>query len=101
MAGAQTRRRRAKTTMPRPAMISAVPPASRGHEVVPVLASAVAAGRSTALKSLEDLGYEAVDNLPLSLLPNLLSVPSPPPLAIGIDVRTRDFGAVPTVHARH
>ncbi|MBL8669216.1 MAG: hypothetical protein JNK11_01070, partial [Alphaproteobacteria bacterium] len=24
------------------------------------------AGRSTTLKSLEDLGYEAVDNLPLS-----------------------------------
>ena len=25
------------------------------------------AGRSTALRSLEDLGYEAIDNLPLSL----------------------------------
>jgi len=50
------------------------------------------AGRSTALKAFEDMGYEAVDNLPLSLLPNLLSVPSPPPLAIGVDVRTRDFG---------
>src|SRR6185503_19541382 len=33
-----------------------------------------------------------VDNLPLSLLPNLLSASSPPPLAIGVDVRTRDFG---------
>ncbi len=30
------------------------------------------AGRSTALKALEDMGYEAVDNLPLSLLPNLV-----------------------------
>jgi len=50
------------------------------------------AGRSTALKSLEDMGYEAVDNLPLSLLPNLLAAPMQgPPLAIGIDVRTRDF----------
>jgi UPF0042 nucleotide-binding protein len=29
------------------------------------------AGRSTALKVLEDLGYEAIDNLPLSLLPHL------------------------------
>jgi len=27
------------------------------------------AGRSTALKAFEDMGYEAVDNLPLSLLP--------------------------------
>jgi UPF0042 nucleotide-binding protein len=50
------------------------------------------AGRSTALKALEDLGYEAVDNLPLSLLPNLLAAPAPAPLAIGLDVRTRDFG---------
>src|SRR6185312_7764050 len=50
------------------------------------------AGRSTALKAFEDMGYEAVDNLPLSLLPNLLSASSPPPLAIGVDVRTRDFG---------
>ena len=30
------------------------------------------AGRSTALKALEDMGYEAVDNLPLSLLPSLV-----------------------------
>ena len=50
------------------------------------------AGRSTALKVLEDMGYEAVDNLPLSLLPNLLNAPAAPPLAIGVDVRTRDFG---------
>jgi UPF0042 nucleotide-binding protein len=51
------------------------------------------AGRSTALKALEDMGYEAVDNLPLSLLPNLLVAPAQrPPLAIGVDVRTRDFG---------
>jgi len=52
------------------------------------------AGRSTALKALEDLGYEAVDNLPLSLVPSLVShQPHTMPLAIGADVRTRDFGA--------
>ncbi len=52
------------------------------------------AGKTTALKALEDLGYEAVDNLPLSLLGNLVrSVDRfPRPLAIGIDIRTRDFG---------
>jgi UPF0042 nucleotide-binding protein len=51
------------------------------------------AGRSTALKALEDMGYEAVDNLPLTLLPDLLRAPaSRPPLALGVDVRTRDFG---------
>ena len=51
------------------------------------------AGRSTALKMLEDMGYEAVDNLPLSLLPPLIDVRrrAPQPLAVGIDFRTRDF----------
>lgn len=51
------------------------------------------AGRSTALKALEDMGYEAVDNLPLSLLPSLVAGEPRParPIAIGIDVRTRDF----------
>ena len=51
------------------------------------------AGRSTALKALEDLGYEAVDNLPLSLLASLVRPGDRParPLAIGIDSRTREF----------
>jgi UPF0042 nucleotide-binding protein len=49
------------------------------------------AGRSTALKGLEDLGYEAVDNLPVSLLGALLAVPGGQKLAIGIDARTRAF----------
>jgi RNase adaptor protein for sRNA GlmZ degradation len=50
------------------------------------------AGRSTALKLLEDLGYEAVDNLPLSLLPRLVGSKCRHPVAVGIDTRTRDFG---------
>lgn len=52
------------------------------------------AGRSTALKSFEDLGYEAVDNLPLTLLEGVvLGGPvDRPPLAVGVDIRTRDFG---------
>ena len=33
------------------------------------------AGRTTAIRALEDLGYEAIDNLPLSLLPRLLDGP--------------------------
>ncbi len=50
------------------------------------------AGRGTAIKVLEDLGFEAIDNLPLTLLPRLLD--GPPlarPLALGIDPRNRDF----------
>lgn len=48
-------------------------------------------GLSTAMKCLEDLGYEAVDNLRLSLLQPLVSQPHDRPLVIGIDSRTRDF----------
>lgn len=54
------------------------------------------AGHSTALKTLEDMGYEAVDNLPLSLLQSLAARPGADvarPLAIGIDIRTRGFTA--------
>ena len=52
------------------------------------------AGKSTTLKALEDLGYEAVDNLPLSLVGSLVGKPGQHagPLAIGVDIRTRDFG---------
>ena len=50
------------------------------------------AGRSTAINVLEDLGFEVIDNLPLSLLPRLLEGPPPTrPLALGVDVRNRDF----------
>ncbi|PZU08743.1 RNase adapter RapZ [Sphingomonas sp.] len=56
------------------------------------------AGRTTALKSLEDLGWETSDNLPLALVDRLLASPPPPgdveddrPLAVGIDSRTRGF----------
>lgn len=50
------------------------------------------AGRSTAIHALEDLGYEAIDNLPLSLIPRLLDgPPRPVPLALGLDARNRDF----------
>jgi UPF0042 nucleotide-binding protein len=49
------------------------------------------AGRSSCLKILEDVGYEAVDNLPFQLLTRLLRSGEPPerPLAIGVDSRTR------------
>ena len=69
---------------------------SENTSLIVIVTGMSGAGRSTALKALEDLGYEAVDNLPLSLS----SLPSPGngsdrPLAIGVDARTRDFGAEP------
>ncbi|MDE0588417.1 RNase adapter RapZ [Halocynthiibacter sp. C4] len=52
------------------------------------------AGRSTAINALEDAGYEAIDNLPLSLVPRLLEgAAHSVPLALGIDARNRDFSA--------
>ncbi|MCA1774939.1 MAG: RNase adapter RapZ [Paracoccaceae bacterium] len=51
------------------------------------------AGRSTAINALEDLGYETIDNMPLSLMPQLLVETSDHPLAVGVDVRNRDFSA--------
>jgi UPF0042 nucleotide-binding protein len=52
------------------------------------------AGKSSALKALEDHGYEAVDNLPLTLLGALVlgGRGLDHPTAIGVDIRTRDFG---------
>jgi len=52
------------------------------------------AGRSTALRALEDGGYESVDNLPLALLSAVVrgEAAENRPLALGLDIRTRDFG---------
>lgn len=55
------------------------------------------AGKTSALKVLEDLGYEAVDNLPVLLLSALVQGGGDRPLAVGIDIRTRDFGVEPVL----
>ncbi|UWQ28427.1 RNase adapter RapZ [Leisingera sp. M523] len=50
------------------------------------------AGRTTAINVLEDLGFEAIDNLPLRLLPGLIDAAAAPrPMALGLDSRNRDF----------
>lgn len=71
------------------------------------------AGKSTALNTLEDIGWEVVDNLPFVLLERLLDTRQPEgaegsrPLALGIDSRTRGFAAqaiinrVKTMRASH
>lgn len=50
------------------------------------------AGKSTALKMLEDVGYFCIDNLPLALLPKLVEILRVPStefnkVALGIDIR--------------
>ncbi|MFY9319890.1 RNase adapter RapZ [Lentibacter algarum] len=65
------------------------------HKQLVLVTGPSGAGRGTAINALEDLGYEAIDNLPLSMIGRLLD--GPPldrPLALGLDVRNRDFSAV-------
>ncbi|WP_210529376.1 RNase adapter RapZ [Rubellimicrobium arenae] len=71
-----------------------------GHRIALVTGPS-GAGRSTAVRALEDLGYEVIDNLPLSFLPRLAK--GPPlerPLALGFDVRNRDFSAGALIRAQ-
>ncbi len=51
------------------------------------------AGRNIVMKTLEDLGFDSVDNLPLSLLKAVTIEQSKinHPLALGIDIRARGF----------
>lgn len=50
------------------------------------------AGKASILRALEDLGYEAVDNPPLTLIEELVSR-GERPLAVGVDARSRGFDA--------
>ncbi len=86
------------TSSPAPRPTAAAPPPPQGARGQVVLVTGLSgAGRTLTLKSLEDLGYEAVDNLPMSLLRNLVRPRRAVarPLAVGIDIRSRDFGPQP------
>jgi UPF0042 nucleotide-binding protein len=61
------------------------------------------AGRTTAMKALEDLGFYCVDNLPVVLLEPFVELfrEGSDQLAVAVDVRERAFlSAFPAVHAR-
>lgn len=59
-----------------------------------ILTGLSGAGKSMSLKILEDLGFEAVDNIPLALLPSLVKESASEALVVGADVRSRDFSAM-------
>ena len=70
---------------------------SQEHHLI-LITGPSGAGRSTTSHALEDLGYEVIDNLPLSLIPRLIE--GPPlgrPIALGLDVRNRDFNAAAVI----
>jgi UPF0042 nucleotide-binding protein len=77
------------------------PDASQRGELV-VVTGMTGAGRSTAAKELEDLGYYVVDNLPPSLLPDVVAlvddgVGTDQRIAVVVDVRSGSF--FHTLHA--
>ncbi|MFM5954585.1 MAG: RNase adapter RapZ, partial [Novosphingobium sp.] len=70
-------------------------PASRQRLLL--VTGLLGAGKTTVLRVLEDLGWEAIDNFPIRLLGRLIDSPDGSsgdlrgPLAIGFDSRTRGF----------
>lgn len=61
-----------------------------------VLSGMSGSGKSSALRSLEDLSFYCVDNLPPPLIPTFLdlcerAVPPVSQIAVAVDVRARDF----------
>jgi len=72
------------------------------HPLLIIVSGMSGSGKSVALKTLEDLGFYCVDNLPAELLPAFVrSVAgddgAPDKLAVGIDVRNRhnDLANIP------
>ncbi len=72
--------------------------APNNFEAYPVLiiTGLSGSGKSTVLRALEDIGFFCVDNLPIRLLPKFLELRAQISqqdlkVAVGMDVRTRDF----------
>ncbi len=75
---------------------SAPAPADRNQQRLLLVTGVLGAGKTTALRVLEDLGWEVIDNFPIRMLERLLDTPDlaegeHAPLAIGFDSRTRGF----------
>ena len=69
-----------------------------GQHIV-IMSGPAGSGRSTAIRALEDIGFEAIDNLPLCFLPRLFSGPVERPVVIGIDPRNREFSIAALLRA--
>ncbi|PKB25784.1 UPF0042 nucleotide-binding protein [Novosphingobium kunmingense] len=73
-------------------------PPSEARQRVLLVTGLLGAGKTTALRVLEDLGWETIDNFPIHLLGRLIGTADAlsearAPLAIGFDSRTRGFDA--------
>jgi UPF0042 nucleotide-binding protein len=79
-------------------MMTARPDGSEERGELVVVTGMTGAGRSTAAKELEDLGYFVVDNLPPQLVPDIVrlvddSQGTRQPIAVVVDVRSGSFFA--------
>ena len=77
-------------------MVGQTPGEQQRHGEVVVVTGMTGAGRSTAAKELEDLGFYVVDNLPASLLPDVIRLVNESqgvlqPVAVVVDVRSGAF----------
>lgn len=85
--------------MTKPAEPQGAAPAegSAGPRLLTLVTGLSGAGKSTALAALEDIGFTVVDNLPLAMLDGFVGLgggdgrEGDRPVALGIDVRARDF----------
>ncbi|HVN13536.1 MAG TPA: RNase adapter RapZ [Kineosporiaceae bacterium] len=84
-------------TNPAPEPASPRPGRSGAPSELLIITGMSGAGRSTAAKVLEDLGWYVVDNLPPQLIQSLLELTTAgrevPRLAVAVDVRGRSFFA--------
>lgn len=79
-------------------------PQRSGPQRILLVTGLLGAGKTTAMRALEDMGWEAIDNFPIRLLDRLLEteqgtarLDAGAPLAIGFDTRTRGFDPLHTI----
>ena len=79
-------------------------PPSDGRRHIVLLTGMSGAGLSTALKAFEDIGYEAVDNLRLALIPSLVAdeqTTAAKALAVAVDTRNANFTVEELLRVAH
>ncbi len=77
--------------------MTAAQPAGDARQVV-LVTGLSGAGKASILRALEDLGFETVDNPPLTILEELVG-DGHAPIAIGVDARSRGFDAAEVLEA--
>ena len=74
-------------------MVSGPEPERQPQHQLAIVTGMSGAGRTSSLKALEDIGFEAIDNLPIPMIERFIRLDDglERDLAIGLDSRTRAF----------